>query len=69
MNIILELTEQEALNLRGLLDAAVRAQGMRAAEVAMPIDQKIMIAAQKVQAKQLMEQSPPHPGNGSERPS
>jgi hypothetical protein len=43
--IILELTDEEALNLRNLLDAAVRAQGMRAAEFAMPIDAKILAAA------------------------
>ena len=47
--IILELTEQEALNLRNLLDAAVRANGMRAAEFAMPIDAKILAAAQEQQ--------------------
>jgi hypothetical protein len=46
--IILELTEEEAMNLRNLLDAAVRAQGMRAAEFAIPLDQKILAAAQKV---------------------
>jgi hypothetical protein len=67
VNIIIELTEQEALNLRGLLDAAVRANGMRAAEVAIPIDQKIMMAAQM--AQQQMMQPPSHQGNGSERPS
>ena len=67
MIIVLELTEQEALNLRGLLDAAVRANGMRAAEVAIPIDQKIMMAAQL--AQQQMQQPPSHQGNGSERPS
>ena len=65
--IVIELTEQEAANLRGLLDAAVRAQGMRAAEVAIPIDMKIMMAAQKVQA--LTEQPPSHPGNGRDRPA
>ncbi len=45
--ITLELTEEEALNLRNLLDVAVRAQGMRAAEFAMPIDAKILAAAKK----------------------
>lgn len=48
--IILELTDEEALNLRNLLDAAVRAQGMRAAEFAIPLDRKIMEAAQRVAA-------------------
>lgn len=43
--LTLTLTEQEAVNLRNLLDAAVRAGGMRAAEVAIPLDYKIMDAA------------------------
>lgn len=47
--ITLELTEDEALTLRNLLDAAVRAQGMRAAEFAILIDQKILRAAQAAQ--------------------
>jgi hypothetical protein len=50
--IILELTPEEALNLRNLLDAAVRAQGMRAAEFAIPLDQKILAAARIYEASQ-----------------
>jgi hypothetical protein len=45
MTIILELTEEEALNLRNLLDAAVRGSGMKAAEFAIPLDAKIVAAA------------------------
>jgi len=45
--ITLTLTEQEAVNLRNLLDAAVRAGGMRAAEAAIPIDYKVMEAARE----------------------
>jgi hypothetical protein len=67
--IVLELTDEEALNLRNLLDAAVRSYGMRAAEAAMPIDQKIMIAAQKAQQQQMVQAQPTHMGNGSERTS
>jgi hypothetical protein len=48
--IILELSDEEALNLRNLLDVAVRAGGMRAAEVAVPLDRRIIEAAQR-QAK------------------
>jgi uncharacterized membrane protein len=38
----LELTDEEALSLRNLLDVAVRAAGMRAAEFAVIIDKKIV---------------------------
>jgi len=48
--IVLELTEQEALNLRNLLDVAVRAEGMRAATFAIALDAKIVAAAQAAQA-------------------
>lgn len=43
--IKLELTPQQALNLRQLLDVAVRANGMTAALVALPIDAVIVAAA------------------------
>ena len=46
--IVLELSDDEALSLRNLLDVAVRAAGMRAAEVAVPIDRKIIEAAQRI---------------------
>jgi hypothetical protein len=46
MDMVIELTDEEAMNLRGLLDAAVRAQGMRVVEFAMLIDAKIVEAAQ-----------------------
>lgn len=45
--INLELSDEEALNLRNLLDVAVRAGGMRAAELAVVIDKKIIEAAAK----------------------
>ena len=48
--ITLELTDEEALNLRNLLDAAVRGQGMRAAEAALVIDMKILNAARQAQS-------------------
>lgn len=44
--ITLELTDEEALSLRNLLDVAVRASGMRGAEFALLIDKKIVDAAQ-----------------------
>ena len=50
--IVLELTPDEALNLRNLLDAAVRAGGMRAAEVAIPLDTKLLAAARQWEATQ-----------------
>jgi hypothetical protein len=50
--ITLELTPEEALALRNLLDAAVRAGGMRAAEVAILLDAKILAAAAKWQSEQ-----------------
>jgi hypothetical protein len=45
--ITLELSDDEALSLRNLLDVAVRAQGIRAAEFAIAIDRKILEAAQR----------------------
>lgn len=45
--INLELSDEEALNLRNLLDVAVRAGGMRAAELAVVIDKKIIEAAKQ----------------------
>jgi hypothetical protein len=56
--VVLELTPDEALNLRNLLDAAVRGGGMRAAEAAIVIDQKILAAAKLWEAQQGK------PGNG-----
>ena len=43
--IKLDLTDEEALSLRNLLDVAVRAAGMRAAEFALVIDKKIVESA------------------------
>jgi hypothetical protein len=59
--ITLELTPEEALNLRNLLDAAVRAGGMRAAELAIPLDLKIVQAATKWQNEQQAQRPA---GNG-----
>ena len=42
----LELTPQEAQQIVDLLDVAVRAQGLQAAVVALPLIQKIQTAAQ-----------------------
>jgi hypothetical protein len=50
--ILIELTPDDVLNLRNLLDAAVRAGGMRAAEFAIPIDAKILAAARAWEAQQ-----------------
>jgi hypothetical protein len=58
--IILELTPDEALNLRNLLDAAVRAGGMRAAEAALAIDAKVLAAARVWEATQTSQPK----GNG-----
>jgi len=44
--VILKLSDDEALSLRNLLDVAVRAGGMRAAEFAVVIDKKITESAQ-----------------------
>lgn len=52
MNITISLTEQEAVVLRTLLDAAVRAQGMRAAEAALVLDGKIFKALEAAQKPQ-----------------
>lgn len=57
--ILLELTDEEALNLRNLLDAAVRAQGMRAAEFAIPLDAKIMAAAQRARGANGVQELAP----------
>jgi hypothetical protein len=46
MMVTLELTENEAVTLRNLLDVAVRHEGMRAAEFALYMDRKIVMAAQ-----------------------
>jgi hypothetical protein len=47
MSVTLKLTDDEALSLRNLLDVAVRAGGMRAAEFAVIIDKKIVESAQQ----------------------
>ena len=46
MNI--ELTQEEAQTLVNLIDAAVRAQGLQAAVVALPLVQKLQDAAKAV---------------------
>ena len=43
--ITIELTEDEALGLRNLLDVAVRLQGMRAAIFAVTLDAKNRVKA------------------------
>jgi hypothetical protein len=43
--ITIELTEDEALSLRNLLDVAVRHQGMRAAIFAVTLDAKNRVKA------------------------
>ena len=50
--IIIELTPEETLALRNLLDTAVRAGGMRVAEIAIALDQKILTAARAWEATQ-----------------
>lgn len=45
--INISLTTDQALSLRNLLNLAVRAGGMEAAELALPIDAIIMDAARK----------------------
>lgn len=44
----LDLTQQEAQQLVDLIDAAVRAQGLQAAVVALPLVQKLQEAAKAV---------------------
>ena len=63
--ITLLLTPDEALNLRNLLDAAVRANGMRAAEFAIPLDAKILAAAKQWEAENGGAQ---HAANGGMTP-
>jgi len=46
----LDLTQQEAQQLVDLIDAAVRAQGLQAAVVALPLVQKLQDAAKAVAA-------------------
>jgi hypothetical protein len=55
--IVLELTDEEAMSLRGLLDTAVRAEGMRAASFALNIDAKIVNAAKAVQEQAVVTKS------------
>jgi hypothetical protein len=47
MSVTLKLSDDEALSLRNLLDVAVRAGGMRAAEFAVIIDKRIVEAVQQ----------------------
>jgi len=47
--INLQLSEQEALAMRNLLDLAVKAGGMSVAMAALTLDQKILTAARAVQ--------------------
>lgn len=49
--LALELTPQEGENLRALLDAAVRASGMQAAVMAVPLMEKLHAAAQALAAE------------------
>lgn len=46
----LDLTQQEAQQLVDLIDVAVRAQGLQAAIVALPLVQKLQEAAKAVAA-------------------
>jgi hypothetical protein len=64
--ILLELTPDEALNLRNLLDTAVRAGGMRVAEAAIQIDAKVLAAARVWEERQRVNpaQQPQPKGNG-----
>lgn len=48
--VLLELTPEEALVLRNIIDMAVRAEGMRIAQVAVVLDAKILAAGQKYEA-------------------
>jgi len=50
--ITIILTEQQALNLRGLIDLAVKAGGSRVMRDAVELDDLIMRAAQEEQARQ-----------------
>lgn len=50
--IALSLTPQEADNMRALLDAAVRGSGMQAAVMAVPLMEKLLAAAQALNAEQ-----------------
>lgn len=46
MQITVVLNQEEAQSLLNLMDAAVRAQGLAAAQIALPIVQKLQQAAQ-----------------------
>jgi len=58
--VVIELTPDEALTLRNLIDVAVRAEGMRAAQFAVNLDAKILAAARANEAQQNA-----NAGNGS----
>jgi len=60
--IILELTPEETLALRNLIDAAVRSLGMRGAEAAVVLDQKILAAARAYEEQK--RPAPTEKGNG-----
>ena len=67
--IALHLTEQEAVALRNLLNIAVQAGGMQAAEIALPIDTKIRKAGTRFEDEQAwvrhMEASGKETDNGN----
>ena len=50
MMITLSLTEQEALALRQMIDAAVRGHGLKAAEAGLHLDLKIANAMEAAKA-------------------
>ena len=60
--IILELTPDEVITLRNLLDSAVRHDGLRAAGFALMLDQKIQQAA--AQSQQTSTSPISKPGDG-----
>ncbi len=59
--IVLTFTEQEAAVLRQLIDAAVRGQGLRVAEVALVLDTKI---AKAIEAAKPSGNSHPNADSG-----
>lgn len=52
----IELTADEAQNLLNLLDAAVRAQGLNAAQAALPLAEKVQQAMNDNAAKSADQQ-------------
>jgi hypothetical protein len=61
--ITITLTEQQAVNLRGLIDLAVKAGGSRIMREAVEIDDLVMRAAQ---ASQEVAQQAPAKKNGED---